>query len=273
MAKLLFSIIIYIILFSFSLSAKTIFKNKFINVELIDLNTNQEIIRGNLVITFNIEYQITNKSNQDIKALDHKILGINDLFNDVLFNFNNLNLIKDVYIPSSSNKEFVQTFDIIVTSKDIISAKESLKRLRLIKLEDLIVNYQAKKLINNNNEIVYLEDLKLEVKRSSRKLTQIEIDNFLEQISSCWRLPIGAINMDENMYVKIFLEVNKSRKVIKESIQFVETNIPKSKKYYEPVVESAVTAFLNPECSELNLPIDKYQTWKNLTIKFDYSLF
>ena len=79
--------------------------------------------------------------------------------------------------------------------------------------------------------------------------------------------------MDDNMYVKIFLEVTKNRKVIEESIELVETNIPKSKKYYEPVIESALRAFLNPECSQLNLPKDKYQTWKNITIKFDYSMF
>ena len=75
------------------------------------------------------------------------------------------------------------------------------------------------------------------------------------------------------MYVKIFLEVDKNRNVIRETIELVDTNIPRSKMYYEPIIDSALNAFLNPECSQLNLPKDKYQTWKNLTITFDYSMY
>ena len=104
-------------------------------------------------------------------------------------------------MESLSTKTFVHKFDLNVSSTNIIKTEDALKRLKLIKFEDLIVNYQAKKLINGNNEIVYLDDLKLELKRSSRKLTKIEIDKFLEQVSSCWQLPVGASNMDEDMYV------------------------------------------------------------------------
>jgi len=29
---------------------------------------------------------------------------------------------------------------------------------------------------------------------------------------------------------------------------------------------------LNPDCIPLKLPEDKYELWKNLTMKFDYSI-
>ena len=273
MKILLTFFLLLLFLYSSILNAKTIFENKIFSVNLIDIIATQKNIQNDLVISFNIEYQITNKSNHDIKMIDHKLLGINDLFNDVLFSFKNLNLIKDVYVTSLSTKKFVHTFVLNVNSKNIIQTQEALKRLKLISLEDLLINYQVKKLINAKNEIIYFNDLKLEIKKSDRKLTINEIDFFRQQISSCWKPPLSANNMDDNMYVKIFLEVDKNRNVIRETIELVDTNIPRSKMYYEPIIDSALNAFLNPECSQLNLPKDKYQTWKNLTITFDYSMY
>ena len=67
-------------------------------------------------------------------------------------------------------------------------------------------------------------------------------------------------------------QIGKNRKVIPESIRIVDTNISESDSFYGPITESAMRTLLNPECTPLKLPSDKYNLWKNLTITFDYSI-
>ena len=61
-------------------------------------------------------------------------------------------------------------------------------------------------------------------------------------------------------------------KVFQNSVRIVDTNIAKSNPFYGPITDSAMRTLLNPECTPLNLPKDKYNLWKNLTITFDYSI-
>jgi len=56
------------------------------------------------------------------------------------------------------------------------------------------------------------------------------------------------------------------------SVRLIDTNISKSNPFYEPITDSAMRTLLNPECTPLNLPSDKYEQWKNITITFDYSI-
>ena len=42
--------------------------------------------------------------------------------------------------------------------------------------------------------------------------------------------------------------------------------------YKRQITDSAMRTLLNPECTPLKLPKDKYNLWKNLTITFDYSI-
>ena len=61
-------------------------------------------------------------------------------------------------------------------------------------------------------------------------------------------------------------------KVFQNSVRIIATNIPKSNAFYGPITDSAMRTLLNPECTPLKLPKEKYSLWKNLTITFDYSI-
>ena len=76
----------------------------------------------------------------------------------------------------------------------------------------------------------------------------------------------------EGMIVKISAKLRQNRRVYDNSVRIVDTNISKSNSFYGPITESAMRTLLNPECTPLKLPEDKYQLWKNLTITFDYSI-
>ena len=98
-----------------------------------------------------------------------------------------------------------------------------------------------------------------------------EIDLLRQQLSSCWNAPAGAvINIGDK--VTISAKIQQNMKVFENSVRIVDTNISKSNPFYGPITDSAMRTFLNPECTPLKIPKDKYNLWKNLTITFDYSI-
>ena len=74
------------------------------------------------------------------------------------------------------------------------------------------------------------------------------------------------------MQVTISAKVLQNMKVSSNSVRIVDTNIAKTNPFYGPITDSAMRTLLNPECTPLKLPKDKYNLWKNLTITFDYSI-
>ena len=98
-----------------------------------------------------------------------------------------------------------------------------------------------------------------------------EIDMLRQQLSSCWNAPAGAV-IERGDKVTISAKVLQNMKVSPNSIRIVDTNIAKSNPFYGPITDSAMRTLLNPECTPLKLPKDKYNLWKNLTITFDYSI-
>ena len=98
-----------------------------------------------------------------------------------------------------------------------------------------------------------------------------EIDMLRQQLSSCWNAPAGAV-IERGMQVTISAKVLQNMKVSSKSVRIVDTNIPNSNPFYGPITDSAMRTLLNPECTPLKLPKDKYNLWKNLTITFDYSI-
>ena len=99
----------------------------------------------------------------------------------------------------------------------------------------------------------------------------MKIDLVLQQLSRCFIAPAGA-EINKSMYVKISAKIQQNRRVLENSIRIVDTNISKSSTVYGPITESAMRTLLNPDCIPLKLPEDKYELWKNLTMKFDYSI-
>ena len=98
-----------------------------------------------------------------------------------------------------------------------------------------------------------------------------EIDILRQQLSSCWNAPAGAV-IERGDKVTISAKVLQNMKVSPNSIRIVDTNIAKTNPFYGPITDSAMRTLLNPECTPLKLPKDKYNLWKNLTITFDYSI-
>ena len=109
------------------------------------------------------------------------------------------------------------------------------------------------------------------LENESSILSITEIDLLRQQLSSCWNAPAGAvINIGDK--VTISAKVQQNMKVYQNSVRIVDTNISKSNPFYGPITDSAMRTLLNPECTPLKLPKDKYNLWKNLTITFDYSI-
>ena len=98
-----------------------------------------------------------------------------------------------------------------------------------------------------------------------------EIDFLIQQLSSCWTAPAGAV-IKKGMVVKIAAKIKQNGEVLENTIRIIDTNIAKNNSFYGPITESAMRTLLNPECIPLKLPKDKYNLWKNITITFDHSI-
>ena len=128
---------------------------------------------------------------------------------------------------------------------------------------------------NNVVEEKEIEDAEIQEGENNQNenmtLSISEIDLLRQQLSSCWNAPAGAvINVGDK--VTISAKVQENMKVYDNSVRIVDTNISKSNPFYGPITDSAMRTLLNPECTPLKLPKDKYNLWKNLTITFDYSI-
>ncbi len=97
-----------------------------------------------------------------------------------------------------------------------------------------------------------------------------EMDLVLQQLRSCFNPRAGTQIVGDEM-VKISAKIDKTAKVRKDTVQIIATNISKNNPYYEAITESAVATLYNPLCSTLKLPLDKYESWKDLKITIDYS--
>ena len=146
--------------------------------------------------------------------------------------------------------------------KEDFSIASMLKDLRNEKSNNVS---EEKSTIEDDNKVGENE------KNENVVLSISEIDLLRQQLSSCWNAPAGAvINVGDK--VTISAKVQENMKVFKNSVRIIDTNISKSNPFYGPITDSAMRTLLNPECTPLKLPKDKYNLWKNLTITFDYSI-
>ena len=165
-----------------------------------------------------------------------------------------VNTKTDVSIEAKPKPKPEPEFDIASMLKDLRNEKTTPK-------VDNINEEEKKDIIKKETQEV--------VEEKGAELSISEIDLVLQQLSQCFIAPIG-VKIEPSMYVKISATVKRNRRVLENSIKVVATNIPKSNPIYGPVTESAMRTLLNPECSPLKLSEDKYELWKNLTMKFDY---
>ncbi len=97
-----------------------------------------------------------------------------------------------------------------------------------------------------------------------------EMDLVLQQLRGCFN-PRAGTQIVGNEMVKISAKIDRNAKVRKDTVQIIDTNISKSNPYYEAITESAVATLYNPLCAKLKLPLEKYDSWKDLKIIIDYS--
>ncbi len=97
-------------------------------------------------------------------------------------------------------------------------------------------------------------------------LTMGEMDALRAQIARCWSVPAGARDA-ENLVVEIRVEVNPDMTV--RSARILDVSRMNRDPFYRTAAESALRAVLNPRCSPLQLPPQKYEEWRSMVLSFN----
>ena len=98
------------------------------------------------------------------------------------------------------------------------------------------------------------------------QLTASEADLIVQQIERCWNVPAGARDA-KDLVVEIKAVVNPDGTVRQAAI--VDTGRYGSDAFFRAAADSAKRAVLNPQCSPLHVPPDKYEAWRNLDLFFN----
>lgn len=97
------------------------------------------------------------------------------------------------------------------------------------------------------------------------KLTITEEDALRRQLAGCWSVPAGGRDID-TMSVDIRLRIRPDRTL--ESATILDQSRYNSDSFFRAFADSAVRAVRNPACSPLQVPPDKYETWKTTVVTF-----
>ena len=98
-------------------------------------------------------------------------------------------------------------------------------------------------------------------------LTATQIDLIRQTIRKCWHFPAGLKNA-EDLVVDIKMELDPEGNVTKAKI-IDNGDRMSSDSNFRIAAENAHRAVLDPECSPLPLPKDKYDEWKELELSFN----
>jgi outer membrane biosynthesis protein TonB len=92
-------------------------------------------------------------------------------------------------------------------------------------------------------------------------LSVTELDLIRRQLQACWNVPAAAKDA-KDLYVDVKVEMNPDATVRTAVVSGSNGNLQVAK-------DSALRAVKNPKCSPLKLPLDRYNDWKVITIRFD----
>ncbi|WP_246832923.1 hypothetical protein [Thalassospira sp. MCCC 1A01428] len=101
--------------------------------------------------------------------------------------------------------------------------------------------------------------------RLDDRLSMSELDALKRQIAQCWNPPVGSKDADFVVYLNV--QVNPDRTV--RGAQIANRNEIGSDASKRTVAESALRAVLNPACSPLKLPENKYDLWNTVVMTFN----
>lgn len=101
-------------------------------------------------------------------------------------------------------------------------------------------------------------------------VTQNELNALTNQLIQCWQIPIGAKDVS-GMVVKIRIWANADRTV--KRVEAEDQMRIAADPAFRALAESAKRAVLDPFCSPLQIPEDKYEVWKDqyIVVPFDPS--
>lgn len=99
-----------------------------------------------------------------------------------------------------------------------------------------------------------------------QQMTSSELDMLRQQLSECWKLMAGA-RYAEDLIVDIKLYMNPDRTI--RDAQILDQFRYFGDSYFRAAADSALRAVRNPSCSPLQLPPEKYEQWKVMTVTFD----
>lgn len=102
--------------------------------------------------------------------------------------------------------------------------------------------------------------------RFSQQMSMSELAGLQAQLSQCWKLMSGA-RYAEDLIVEIKLFMNPDRTV--RDAQLIDNMRYMSDNYYRAAADSAMRAVRDPHCNPLELPPNKYDMWKEITVVFD----
>ena len=142
--------------------------------------------------------------------------------------------------------------------------------------------FEKKELVDTNQIAALIDKAKEEEaikKDKSNKLTQSSVKNSFAtglslseedalkaQIFGCWSVPLG-LPFDENLLVRIKLELKKDGTILKSEILDHERMNRPGQKFYKILAESALRAVRL--CQPLKVPPTGYEKWKNIQLNFD----
>ena len=164
---------------------------------------------------------------------------------------------------------------IIETKSDVVTKTEPKPKKNIVAsvLKDLRNEDSSLKMksesVKKKEEVI--NQTENNVSKENAQLSISEIDLLRQQLSSCWIAPAGTV-IKKGMFVKIKAKITRARKVENNVVHIHDTNIAENNPFYKSITESAMRTLLNPKCSPLKLPEDKYESWKELTITLDYVL-
>jgi len=176
--------------------------------------------------------------------------------------------ISDVVIENKTKPEIKKDAKIIDKPKPVSKPEPDFNLATMLK--DLRNEDISNTSNNNNNEEDKIEQENENENKANIEVSISEMDLVLQQLRSCFNPRAGTQIIGDEM-VKISAKIDREANVRKDTVQIIATNISKTNPYYEAITESAVATLYNPLCSKLKLPLNKYESWKDLKITIDYS--
>ena len=241
------------------------------------INTNEKTINDNEMIKKPESKNITLKEKEISNLIEEKKLNVESV---ETLKVNKIKpklkpkapeerkAISDVVIENKTKPEIKKDAKIIDKPKPVSKPEPDFNLATMLK--DLRNEDISNTSNNNNSEEEKIEQDNENENKANIEVSISEMDLVLQQLRSCFNPRAGTQIIGDEM-VKISAKIDREANVRKDTVQILATNISKSNPYYEAITESAVATLYNPLCSKLKLPLDKYESWKDLKITIDYS--